>query len=829
MPSSSLTIRSLTPVGNAEMDPSFPTTEITSPKLEEASAASISSESLNNLTQSMTNLVKKIKNLRHLGIEDSHITLPKICVIGDQSTGKSSLIEGMSEIKVPRSSGTCTRCPMEINLSDSKRGEPWTCRVYLSRKYMYDGSGKMTKPKKNQPLGPWLPMEQEDEHFITITDKTQTAEAIKCAQLAILNPGSTPANYLPSMTGETDPQDCEVKFSPNIIRLDISAHGFPNLSFYDLPGVINQVESDKESYLVKLVENLVKDYISQDNCIILLTIPMTDDVMNSSAARIMNDIRGAKKRALGVLTKPDRVQAGDSYTQWIEILEGVKFRLEHDYYVVRNNPDPSVEHSVARKEEDDFFTSPPWTALSKLLFQQIQGCLPLIIEEINKRAYRIDEELSKLPAPPSANVPYILCKKLHTFEERIHCQIDGGSREYPLQKIWNNIAEDFKRALAKTRPTVKLLADLDKQKIAITRDEDDSECEVVQYSVKRKLPGDSIGNWSPGVRNGTKNPSKYHTAHFEKFSGPAREFTWEAIREINKDSASAGIPQQLNPRAIDYMNKISVAHWREPMVTFINASHQLVKDKLLHELNGVFVQYTQTGLFRELERIIKNYLRKLHVEHLAHVDELYEIEHCRPFTMAYSQLNQATEDCQKQLQSKRLAARANHYLDLQGKFPRDDPRRENERKKLGVAELGPDDFALEVRMMATTRGYYEVASSRFVDSVCQTVHTKLFMKCRENLVKTIENELGIGDENGMPFPPSVALLLTLYLSAVGRCNELMSEDVERQRRREYFERQKEKVMKAQEWLNAENGTTDGEDELMGDYEPAVKTELPDTY
>jgi hypothetical protein len=103
------------------------------------------------------------------------------------------------------------------------------------------------------------------------------------------------------------------------------------------------------------------------------------------------------------------------------------------------------------------------------------------------------------------------------------------------------------------------------------------------------------------------------------------------------------------------------------------------------------------------------------------------------------------------------------------------------------------------------------------------------MKCRENLVKTIENELGIGDENGMPFPPPMALILTLYLSAVERCNELMSEDVERQRRRDYFERQKEKVMKAQEWLNAENGTTDGEDELMGDYEPAVKTELLDTY
>jgi hypothetical protein len=32
----------------------------------------------------------------------------------------------------------------------------------------------------------------------------------------------------------------------------------------------------------------------------------------------------------------------------------------------------------------------------------------------------------------------------------------------------------------------------------------------------------------------------------------------------------------------------------------------------------------------------------------------------------------------------------------------------------------------------------------------------------------------------------------------------MSEDAERQRRREYLMRQKEKVMKAQQWLMAEN-------------------------
>jgi hypothetical protein len=42
-----------------------------------------------------------------------------------------------------------------------------------------------------------------------------------------------------------------------------------------------------------------------------------------------------------------------------------------------------------------------------------------------------------------------------------------------------------------------------------------------------------------------------------------------------------------------------------------------------------------------------------------------------------------------------------------------------------------------------------VASSRFVDAVAQSVHTKLFFKCRENLVEEIEKGLGIYDLNGM--------------------------------------------------------------------------------
>ncbi|KAJ9210527.1 hypothetical protein DTO166G4_7839 [Paecilomyces variotii] len=788
-------------------------------------------DSIALISQDMRPLVQKIQDLRHLGIEDSKIALPKICVVGDQSTGKSSLIEGMSEIKVPRSAGTCTRCPMEINLSESEPDKLWQCRVILSRKYAYTPSGKyMNVPTRS--LGPWTEKIQEDEVFHVLSDKSLLQRAIKLAQLAILNPGRPSSDFQPE--GDLDDgTGSEVKFSPNLVRLDISAPGFPNLSFYDLPGVINQAEFDEESYLVTLVENLVKEYISQDNCIVLLTLPMTDDAMNSSAARIVRHIPGAKSRTLGVLTKPDRVQSGESLDQWMEILEGKKFELGHGYYVVRNNPDASVEHSQARDEEALFFNNHPWstvlapyserfgvrrlqTALSGLLLEQIQGCLPQVIQQIDEKAERIDTELEMLPDPPSENLPYVLCGKLNLLKERIRHHIDGGSSNYPMQKIWGQLAQDFKEAITVTRPAATLISENESFKTQPSF-EDDSECEMVSIRAsvnpqgKRKTPGGSRPVDNRG--NPRAKTTNYTTSHFEYFSGPAKNFTWEEIREINRDSYPTGIPGQTDPKAIEMMNRISVQHWDKPMNVFLVVSHKLVRDTLMEQVKHVFAQYQQTALPKVLERIILIYLNGLKEEHLRHAQEIYNIERHKPFTMATSALTQATKEVLEYFVARRREARARLYLRLFHGNAVDDQKRNVEIRKLisNDSEMGPDEFAQEVKMMASVRGYYDIASSRFVDSICQSVHTKLFFKCREELVSVIENELSIFDGNAME-----------------RCMELMAEDPVHQRRRQYLVREREKLTKAQEWLASakkEGGDADlfGRSVSIG-YDRIIKTD-----
>ena len=322
--------------------------------------------SLSTLSHDMKVLIQGVQKLRQLGVEDLDLPLPKIVVVGDQSTGKSSVIESLSEIQVPRSAGTCTRCPLEINLSE--HASAWTCQVYLVKKYVYDNistasrksQSKSQAPTRDRPLGRWHQQDLEEFHFYTVEHKDDVPNVLRLAQLATLNPGSPYTLYKPG-TVPAASEALQVKFSPNIVRLDISGPGLPNLAFHDLPGIINNSDVEEENYLVQLVRNLVKSYVSSKDSINLLALPVTDDPANSSALRLIREVK-AEARTVGCVTKPDRLQSGESLSQWMQILQGNQFRLGHGYFVVKNDVDPAVDHATARADEKFFFQNQePWT------------------------------------------------------------------------------------------------------------------------------------------------------------------------------------------------------------------------------------------------------------------------------------------------------------------------------------------------------------------------------------------------------------------------------------------------------------------------------------
>lgn len=681
------------------------------------------------MTLDMADLVRKIQELSLLGIEDNKIALPKICVVGDQSTGKSSLIEGISEIQVPRSAGTCTRCPMEINLSESKLGEAWKCVIYLSRRYWFDPSKQMRAvPRSAQTLGPWVPIGGRDEEvFISLTDKSKVENAIKWAQIAILNPNSDSQIYVPGKNQTTDPKTA-VKFSPNVVRLDISAPGFSALSFYDLPGVISQPEHDDEKYLVGLVENLVKHYVSQENCIVLLTLTMTDDATNSSAARLIRDIKSAKERTLGVLTKPDRVPQMESFQQWKEILAGEKFKLGHGYFVVRNNQDPKVDHAKARVEEDEFFSDPFWvgtlsqyrdrfgvrrlqTALSAILMTQIQKCLPSIVAKINEKASRIDAELATLPHPPTENYQRILIEKVTTLGMKFRGVFDGGpgygASSNMLPKFWNRLAMDFQKALAVTKPTLITVTVYDAE-IKPERMDSDYDAIAIQTPprFKRKAPGTDAR--PPDIEahaNVVTIPEPMYLTKdvFDKWNGASRKFTLGEIRDMKEESHRAGIPNQIDPSAIEALNRASVKHWDGLANAFVVATCNLVMRVLGMNLDEEIAQYHQTGLYRELRRVINEFVTQLRTEFLDDAMAHYQIEHKKPFTMAQSLHKEAQRTALRGLVSGRNRSRAKTFLRGAGYDPDDESNISKTMEK-----LTPDGYSQEIEMMAVSQQSFAV-------------------------------------------------------------------------------------------------------------------------
>lgn len=82
-------------------------------------------------------LVNALKNAG----ADHDLQLPRIVFAGKQSAGKSSLVEAVTGIALPRAHGTCTKCPIEVTTERVDSSDPkfWECDVSLRIVYGEDG------------------------------------------------------------------------------------------------------------------------------------------------------------------------------------------------------------------------------------------------------------------------------------------------------------------------------------------------------------------------------------------------------------------------------------------------------------------------------------------------------------------------------------------------------------------------------------------------------------------------------------------------------------------------------------------------------------------
>ena len=76
-----------------------------------------------------------LNDIRSVGVDDD-FGIPQIAVIGDQSSGKSSLLNSLTGIPFPRGAGLVTRCPTIIAMQrtrqiDAEAEDQWKAEVSI--------------------------------------------------------------------------------------------------------------------------------------------------------------------------------------------------------------------------------------------------------------------------------------------------------------------------------------------------------------------------------------------------------------------------------------------------------------------------------------------------------------------------------------------------------------------------------------------------------------------------------------------------------------------------------------------------------------------------
>ncbi|KAJ7036791.1 P-loop containing nucleoside triphosphate hydrolase protein [Mycena alexandri] len=408
------------------------------------------SPSLALVRRGMLDLINRLHNT---GVQ-TDIDLPQIAVIGQQSAGKSSLIESISGITLPRAAGTCTRCPTECRLAHSVA--PWKCLVEL--RFITDKNGQTLGQPRTESFGD------------PIVDKSEVEDRIRRAQLAILNPSKPRRTFLE----DGEDESTEVSFSTNYISLQISGPEIADLSFVDLPGLIASVSSRGGNERdIAMVESLVSSYICKPSCVILLTIACETDFENQGAHNLAKKHDPEGKRTIGVLTKPDRIPRGDEES-WLPLIRNEQETLKNNWYCVKQPSSQDLKQGMtweeARAREHEFFSlTPPWSELdpmyqkylrtsnlvdrlSSILSELISKRLPQIQIELENTIQKTRSALHQLPKPPSSDPVGEVAGLLHVFIGELDRALEGVPHNEGLLQVIRPAQERFRREIRRTAP-----------------------------------------------------------------------------------------------------------------------------------------------------------------------------------------------------------------------------------------------------------------------------------------------------------------------------------------------------------------------------------------
>ncbi|OTA56465.1 P-loop containing nucleoside triphosphate hydrolase protein [Hypoxylon sp. EC38] len=330
---------------------------------------------LEQLHEEQKDLLDTIDKLRSHGLHYP-LDLPKIVVVGDQSSGKTCLLEALSGFRFSAKDGLHTRFASELTLHTNSQH---TTSVQIQSSAT---SGKET-------TYPWN----------KVVDQDSISQIIEELEPAILGDGAS--------------------FSEDVLKIKISGPNLPHLILVDLPGFHHPEDDSQPDAYQEIVNRLVDRYMTCKNTIILAVIPASQEATKQGTDSIIQRHGKFRDRTIGVLTKVDLLTPGsmEEFTSSWLAKKNPKLQelLPIGWHVIRNRD--AAEGSDTKEQRDERERSPLesdlWPSvsskdrgiemlrkkLSGILLSHIKGNLHDLVGSIERKINDHRVQLERLGKP----------------------------------------------------------------------------------------------------------------------------------------------------------------------------------------------------------------------------------------------------------------------------------------------------------------------------------------------------------------------------------------------------------------------------------------------